>query len=185
MNDKPVTFADALREALEAARAFIPTCEETTYDDASERSSSCGKLATHMDRCNGHETSRLCDEHASLARAAAEKAASKGYSRALELDMPRPLEEDHRVTRLHAALAQVARATERTAVVQGEHRLPRGTPGHLPGRISWVEHEEAWQGYARRYGSSQSAERIHERGGFGYHELTLLLGHEPISWRPR
>lgn len=36
-----------------------------------------------------------------------------------------------------------------------------------------------------RYGAGQSAERLAERGGFGYWELTDLLGHEPKTWQPR
>lgn len=56
---------------------------------------------------------------------------------------------------------------------------------HEPGWISWEEHERAWLDYARRYGRGQSAERIAERGGFGYWELTQHLGHAPKTWEPR
>lgn len=58
-------------------------------------------------------------------------------------------------------------------------REPKG-----PGTISWAEHEEAWSEYARRYGNQQSAERMAERGGFGYGELLMFLRREPTSWRP-
>ena len=68
----------------------------------------------------------------------------------------------------------------RRAPVQGERTLPRG-----PGSITWEEHLLAWSGYAARYGTGQSAERIAERAGFGYDELTEFLGHEPTTWRPR
>lgn len=54
-----------------------------------------------------------------------------------------------------------------------------------PGIIRWWEHVEAWIGYARKYGTEQSAERIMERGGFGYQELVDYLGHEPTTWEPR
>lgn len=59
------------------------------------------------------------------------------------------------------------------------NRKPMG-----PGTISWTEHEEAWGDYARQYGTQQSAERMAERGGFGYGELLTHLGHEPKTWRP-
>lgn len=55
------------------------------------------------------------------------------------------------------------------------------------GTVAWWEHEEAWVDYARRYpyaGSRQDAERVAERGGFSYAELTNHLGHEPTTWRP-
>lgn len=54
-----------------------------------------------------------------------------------------------------------------------------------PGTISWSEHLEAWTAYCARYGSSQSAERLAERGGFGFNELCGFLGHEPTTWAPR
>lgn len=70
------------------------------------------------------------------------------------------------------------------APVQGEPfehgKRPRG-----PGTVTWAEHMEAYSGYSARYGTSQSAQRLAERGGFGYSELTELLGHEPITWLPR
>lgn len=58
-----------------------------------------------------------------------------------------------------------------------------GDPGSVPGSISWVEHEEAWMGYAARY-PGQSAQRMAERGGFSWWELCEFLGHAPTTWRP-
>ena len=49
--------------------------------------------------------------------------------------------------------------------------------------VTWEEHLEAWNAYHRRY-PGQSAERIAERGGFGYWEITQLLGHGPKTWQP-
>lgn len=78
------------------------------------------------------------------------------------------------------------------APVQGEGMwwpLPKGDPraegARPPGLIEWEEHERAWEAYAKKYGTQQSAERIAERGGFGYNELKYLLGHAPETWRPR
>ena len=42
----------------------------------------------------------------------------------------------------------------------------------------------AWSAYAAQFGRNQSAERIHERGGFSYLELTEFLGHAPETWVP-
>lgn len=67
----------------------------------------------------------------------------------------------------------------RRARVQADHRHKKG-----PGSIVWTEHEEAWSAYASMYGSGQSAQLIHERGGFGYGELVSLLGREPMTWAP-
>lgn len=53
------------------------------------------------------------------------------------------------------------------------------------GTIEWWEHELAWKVYSRKYGASQSAERIAERGGFGWEELITFLGHEPETWKSR
>ncbi len=52
------------------------------------------------------------------------------------------------------------------------------------GTIAWPEHVLAWERYRIREGyGCQSAERIAERCGFGYDELTNLLGHEPKTWK--
>lgn len=67
------------------------------------------------------------------------------------------------------------------APVQGDYK--RG--GRPPGTVLWGEHVEAWNEYAKRHGTQQSAQRIAERGGFGYDELTELLGHPPCTWKRR
>lgn len=72
------------------------------------------------------------------------------------------------------------RAVPELAVVQGDP-----TNGHIGGFIEWWEHVAAWGEYAKRYGSDQTAIRIHQRGGFSYAELVDQLGHAPITWRPR
>lgn len=54
---------------------------------------------------------------------------------------------------------------------------------HAPGTITWEEHQRAWEAYAEKYGRTQSAERIAERGGFSYSELEKLLGHPPTTWK--
>lgn len=72
---------------------------------------------------------------------------------------------------------------QRRAPIQGDYWLPRGTLGREPGTISWDEHLEAYAVYASKYGTSQSAERIAERDGFGYEEITILLGHAPKTYQ--
>ena len=67
----------------------------------------------------------------------------------------------------------------RTAAVQAERAASRG-----PGSISWEEHLEAYNDYALKYGTSQSAERLAQRGGFSYSELVHHLKHEPKTWKP-
>jgi hypothetical protein len=69
---------------------------------------------------------------------------------------------------------------ERRANVQGSR-----SNGYVAGTVAWWEHEAAWNDYAKRYGTRQSAERIHERAGFSYGELVDHLGHEPTTWQPR
>jgi hypothetical protein len=61
-------------------------------------------------------------------------------------------------------------------------RWPTGTRG--PGTIAWSEHEEIWRAYDAKEHNGQDAERIAERGGFGYWEAAQLLGHEPRTWLP-
>lgn len=70
----------------------------------------------------------------------------------------------------------------RRAPVQGDRRLPQGAPGRDAGTIAWSEHEEVWRAYAHRYGKEQSAERIAERGGFGWGEIVWLTGAAPRTW---
>jgi hypothetical protein len=79
----------------------------------------------------------------------------------------------------------------RRAPVQAER-------GHPAGTIPWETHLAAWAGYAAAGHGSQSAERIAERGGFGYAEVQCALaGHysltgrcgrphpSPPGWEPR
>lgn len=73
----------------------------------------------------------------------------------------------------------------RRAPVQGAGWQSREAMRRPPGTISWTEHLEAYEAYAARYGRDQSAERLAERGGFGWTELVLFLGHEPRTWQPR
>lgn len=70
---------------------------------------------------------------------------------------------------------------------QGTWNLPRVAerPTCPPGTITWEEHVKAWEGYARRYGTSQSAELMAARGGFGYFELLIYLGDFPATWVAR
>lgn len=79
--------------------------------------------------------------------------------------------------------------TERRARVQAErpYRDPatRSMVYPLPGTITWPEHCEVWEAYAKRFGRDQSAERILERGGFGKDEAEMLLGRPLRTWEPR
>lgn len=51
--------------------------------------------------------------------------------------------------------------------------------------IPWPEAEKAYRTYATHYGTSQSLERLAERGGFGIQEFACLWGgHEPGSCNP-
>lgn len=77
--------------------------------------------------------------------------------------------------------------TERRAPVQRSCFCTRREcpKQHKDGTIAWEEHERAWRDYARQFGYGQSAERIAQRHGFGYGELTEYLGHEPKTWEPR
>ena len=85
------------------------------------------------------------------------------------------------LAKAHAELA----AGAKRAPVQGDRLIPKGQPGHDAGSISWAEHMLAWQDYARRYGQGQSAERLAERGGFGYAELCSHLRRAPATWKAR
>lgn len=62
-------------------------------------------------------------------------------------------------------------------------RLPNGRMGQedAPDTIPWPVAEAAYVKYARRYGQSQSLERLADRGGFGAGELDGLLP----DWRAR
>ena len=72
----------------------------------------------------------------------------------------------------------------RRAPVQADGGVPSKRV-HGPGTIAWEEYLRAWSRYAARYGSDQSAERMVERGGFGWDELCEFLGYEPKTWEPR
>ena len=69
--------------------------------------------------------------------------------------------------------------SERRAPVQMSPKLRKP-----PGTVSWTEHCEAWEAYAKRHGRDQSAERMAERHGFSYCELVMFLGREPSTWEP-
>jgi len=73
------------------------------------------------------------------------------------------------------APVQAEGVSESHAELTGEVYKPGGT-------VAWAEHEEAWRAYHQRW-RSQDAETIARRGGFGYREMTALLGHEPTTWR--
>lgn len=73
----------------------------------------------------------------------------------------------------------------RRAPVQSDEGKPKDQQKRGPGTIAWIEHLTAWSAYAAKYGTGQSAERLAERGGFGYGELIMFLGHEPTTWEPR
>ena len=45
----------------------------------------------------------------------------------------------------------------------------------FPRRIPWDMHLQAWESYARKYGTDQSPQRIAERGGFGTTELDAFI----------
>jgi hypothetical protein len=75
-------------------------------------------------------------------------------------------------------------ANSRRAPVQGDSSLPKEANGRQPGTIAWSEHEEVWQAYIKKFGNNQSAQRIAERGGFGYREIVDLIGHKPKTWQP-
>jgi hypothetical protein len=48
-------------------------------------------------------------------------------------------------------------------------------PNYGRGEIPYEVAEEAYKEYAAKYGTSQSLERLNERGGFGWAELAILL----------
>jgi hypothetical protein len=60
-----------------------------------------------------------------------------------------------------------------------------GSRYHQAGTVAWAEHLRAYDDYAKRYGRDQSAERLAERGGFGYAEMVMHLGHDPSTWEPQ
>lgn len=72
--------------------------------------------------------------------------------------------------------------TQGTLARTSEERRLFGTYKTPPGSISWVEHEEVWLAYRKRYGTSQNAEQIHARGGFGKEEAEMILGRPLKTW---
>lgn len=77
---------------------------------------------------------------------------------------------------LQGFIDQIDRAQEKRAPVQRDSYMK------LPGTISWEEHLEAWHVYHQRW-KGQDAQRIADRGGFGYREIFELIGHYPETWR--
>ena len=64
-------------------------------------------------------------------------------------------------------------SAERRAPVQASPRA-----GKPAGTVPWSTHVLAWEGYALAGHGRQSAERMSERGGFGYREMQCALaGH--------
>lgn len=74
------------------------------------------------------------------------------------------------------AWGDAMRGMVRRAPVQHDRSSP-------PGTIDWEEHLEVYDCYASKYGRSQSAERLAERGGFGKLEAETLLGRPLRTWR--
>lgn len=74
--------------------------------------------------------------------------------------------------------------TERRVNVQADFPdwRKRGAP---PGTMTWSEHCEVWEAYAKRGHRSQDAERIADRGGFGKAEAEKLIGRPLRTWEPR
>lgn len=111
--------------------------------------------------------------------------AAKAVFVALHRTVPHPWEaplvEASRALSAAIAAAEQGR-TERRVPVQGERLYRREFPA---GTVAWSEHLKAWQWYAKAGHGDQSAERVVERGGFGWTELCCLLGRTPQTWRAR
>ena len=63
----------------------------------------------------------------------------------------------------------------------GRRAPVNGPPG---GSVAWSEHVEAWKTYHEQH-PGQSADRIAERGGFGWEEFKMFAGHYPTTWSER
>lgn len=55
--------------------------------------------------------------------------------------------------------------------VQAEHFRPLEDPRRQPRTCNRADAERAYEVYARKYGRSQSFDRIMQRGGFGWSEM--------------
>jgi len=74
---------------------------------------------------------------------------------------------------------------DRVPVQEEWRRVHPERPPKPAGTIEAWEHVAAWYVYADRYGRSQSAEQIIEKGGFCYYELVDFLDMSPRTWQPR
>jgi hypothetical protein len=72
----------------------------------------------------------------------------------------------------------------RRAPVQKSEKSKFDDKSRGPGTISWEEYLEAMSDYFLKYGTTQSAERLAQRGGLSYWELEDHLGHQPKTWQP-
>jgi hypothetical protein len=72
--------------------------------------------------------------------------------------------------RLREVLADLAAKDAEIARLQTPRLAP--VQGHEP--IPWSVHLRAYEGYAKRLGASQTADRLAERGGFGVSELDMF-----------
>lgn len=73
--------------------------------------------------------------------------------------------------------------SERPFPIQGgesTRALIGGVRYAKPSTIPWWLAEEAYRYYSKRFGTSQSLERLAERGGFGRKELLALLRQEDL-----
>lgn len=91
---------------------------------------------------------------------------------------------DGGVVRLSEDCARFKEVVVRRVPVQGDP-LKKGRPSRVAGTITWAEHLEAYIAYSERFVTSQSAEDVVARGGFGYDELSVYLGRSPSTWEPR
>lgn len=71
-------------------------------------------------------------------------------------------------TWLKEQLFRITQREEERVPIQSKCCYPDGTIGKTTARI-------AFQDYVMRHGTSQSFERLHERGGFGCQEIAMHL----------
>jgi hypothetical protein len=88
------------------------------------------------------------------------------------------------ISRFRETIDEAIRVIEQQAgrrfPIQGEARcVPEGTNRPMrqlpPLTVPWSVAEAAYAVYSKLYGTSQSLERLAERGGFGRDEILLLL----------